>query len=360
FYYPHLPGVIDDHLGRRMLVATRYHLPDSPNFAGQCMGDLVVGELTDNETFVIGRDGHPLLAALKEPSSGDTQISGATPVYNADVAQEMRYHLWSQAYGDQNTWGGGGASSARRGMYLGHGATMDEMGFWPSGSATLPIWEACEWMNVSLRSGDDYAGILTTSGSHYIHLMRGRAPMLFHVAERFDTFQPLDILSLELVADTARGVWHCPYSDVHEIAYAYMRIDGFDWIGIDSGQTTGDVTTVTIAKPSAGWGTLRVNVDADEVGGKIEIAVLDPSDGSEISGYGRTDCTDIVTDNTDLEVTWGSALLSGLTAATYRLKFYFTRASSGDTTPKLFSYRVGPWPAVSIQPKTGRGVDLYV
>jgi hypothetical protein len=346
YYYPHLPGVIDDHLGRRMMVCTRYHLPDSPNFVGQCRGDLVVGELTDNTTFVIGLGGDPMIPALKEPSTGDTQMSGSPIAYNGALPRGMRYQLWSQAYGDRNTWGGGGASSARRGMFLAIGETVDAMRMWPSGTAMLPLWEGCEWTDADVRSGDDYVMMLVTSGSHYLHLMRGRGPMLWHVAERFDTFQPLDVLSLELVADTARGVWHCPYSDVHEIAYAYMRLDGFDWLGIDAGQTDGDVITVTINKPSGGWGSLYVNVDASTAGNKIEVAVLDPSDNSEIASYGRTDCTDITTDDDNLEVTWGSALLSGLSAATYRLRFYFSRTLAGDATPRLYSYRVADWPSV--------------
>jgi len=363
FLYPHHPGVIDCDDGRRMMVCVRYHLPDSPNNAGQCRGDVVVGELTANETFVPSNGGKPVVTPRAAPSYADTQFNTNTPAYNPDAEPSMKYMVWGQAFGDRNTWSGG-SSLALRGCFLLLGETMETLAPWPTGgSAILPIWNPPHTFHMLCRATDDFSGVSVAGGaSRSFYLLRGRAPMLLHPPQRYQTFHDAStVQSAMLVDDAARGVFHV-MMDNAGLWYAHMRRDGFDWIGIDSGQTTGDVTTVTIQKPSSGWSSLYINVDADETGGKIEVAVIDPATGDEIAGYAQADCSDITADSTDAEVTWGSNRLSSLTDETLRLKFHLTRADSGDPTPRLYSYRVADWPSAGATQATKmvRSQDLLL
>lgn len=373
YLYPHIPGVIDDHDGRRMMVATRYHLPDSVLYAGQCMGGVVLGELTANETFVISHDGLDALSPRLPPSCGEVQLNSGALVYNPDAARAWRYVMYGQAYGEP-PWHTAGANMPIRRMWIAHGETLETLTMWPSNAALLPVWDAIEGVSPCPRSGDDLAMVgMSSGGSRWIYVFRGRSPIMFHPAEKVTIWKAgEDVQSATIIPDYGRGIWHMLYSEAgnSEIHYAYMRIDGFDWIGIDAGQTAADVTTVTIQKPTAGWGSLHVNVDADAAGQKLEVALIDPATGNEITGWGQAQCDDVAVDDTDKEVTWVGAQrkLSQRTDATLRLRFHLTRAASGDPTPRLYSYRVDEWPtvdrgrvtlpiAVEVEPE---GIDVAV
>ncbi|MFQ5811557.1 MAG: hypothetical protein ACE5JM_18210, partial [Armatimonadota bacterium] len=294
------------------------------------------------------------------PSHGDTQINAGGIIYNPDAPLGMEFQMWGQAYGDRNDWGAAGAAESLRGLYLAVGASPASLRLWPSTAGILVSMEGTEGGAVSLRWGDDYLMWSATSGgARWIFTLRGRGPMLFHVGQRWDAFHGgTAIRAMVGTPDPARGVWHCTYHSGINVAYAYMRLDGFDWIGIDDAQTTGYVETVDIQKPSSGWGGLRINVDADDMGQKLEVAVIDPDTGSEVSGYGQADCDDVVVDDTDKEVTWAGTKLSARTEERLRLRFHLTRANPADPTPRLYSYRVADWPTVKQAPKTVRPHDL--
>ena len=352
-----LGGVVDDEKGRRILYVTRYHLPRS-NVEGQPRGEVLVGELTDDETFSLLRGGEPIIAACQPPSTADVQVNAQGAAYNAGAPPGMQYVAWGQGYGDLNTWGSGGAYAELRSLFLAFGAMPDALALWPCSAAVLPIWDSAHTADFCVRSDDDFAGVL---GS-YLILARGRSAILIHPPEKFATFPTIPNYA-KIVADTARGVWHLVYKPQGtNTSYAYMRLDGFDWIGIDTGQTTGYVETVTIQKPSSGWGSLKINADADASGQKIEVAVIDPATGEELVGWGQAQCDDVTLDSTDHEVTWlaGTRKLSELTNSTLRLRFHLTRAAAGDATPRLYSYRVADWPGVKVQPQAARSADIWV
>lgn len=363
FLYPNQPGVIDDHDGRRLMLCTQCHLPDSPNFVGQCRGDIMLGELTDNETFVLANGGHPLVTPCTPPSTGDTQVNTNTPVYVPGGIRSMRYCMWGQAYGDRNSWGGGGASAEIRGMFLLHGETLENMKVWPTGSGVLlPLWGAVHTHNTIVRAADDFSGLAIAGGaSRSFYLMRSRSPMLVYAPEQYGTFYGLDTVTcVAVVDDPDRGIWHLIFSKDNDLQYAYMRRDGFDWVGIDAGQTTGNVTTVDVAKPALGWTKLYVNVDADAPGQKLEVAVLDTTTGLEKTGFGQADCDDVTVDSTDSEVTWAAADLSSFSDAKLRFVFYLERSDAGNPTPRLYSYRLAAWPAVATTAKAIQGPRVYV
>lgn len=363
YLYPHIPGVIDDHDGRRMLTATRYYLPDSAITPGQCMGETVVGELTADETFVISNDGLAVLKPRLAPSYGDVQINSGAIAYNPDASPAWRYTLYGQAYGEP-PWGVAGADALLRGMFVAHGETLETLTMWPSNAALLPVWGPIEGVCPALRSGDDMAAVgMSSGGSRWIYVFRGRSPLMFHPAERVTSWKAgEDVQSIELVEDYARGIWHLLYSDQanQAIHYAYMRIDGFDWIGIDAGQTAGNVTTVDVARPALGWTELRVNVDSDGAGEKLEVAVLDTGTGLAKTGFAQTDCDDVKVNLTDQEVTWDGEDLSSLSDATLRFVFYFERSAPGNPTPRLYSYRLAAWPVVATTAQAIQGPRVYV
>ncbi len=338
-------GVIDTHDGRRLLMVTQYQLPDSPNFPGQCRGLTYVGELTDNTTLVLLNEGRPIISPVKAPSFADTQVPSAQPCYNPMAARGQRYQMYAQCYGDRNTWNNGSPWEARA-LYCAMGDTPEGMKLWTSGSAMLPLAGEVESCYPSLRWEDDYTfQYVVHGGTRTPITSRTRAPTLISPGQLWQQFYYLTPFKhMELITDHGRGVWHCPFSYANEIRYAHMRLDGFDWIGLDSGETSGYVETVDIQRPSSGWGSLRVNVDADAAGQKMEVAVIDPSTGSELTGYGQADCDDVAVDDTNAEVAWGGAKLSARTDSTLRLRFHLARASSGDPTPRLYGYRVAEWP----------------
>ncbi len=338
-------GVIDTHDGRRLLMVTQYQLPDSPNFPGQCRGLTYVGELTDNTTLVLLNEGRPIISPPKAPSFADTQVPAAQPCYNPMAARGQRYQMYAQCYGDRNTWNNGNPWEARA-LYCAMGDTPEGMKLWTSGSAMLPLAGEVESCFPALRWEDDYAFQYVIHGGNRTPITcRSRAATLITPGQLWRQFYYLTPYKhMELIADHGRGVWHCPFSYANEIRYAHMRLDGFDWIGLDSGQTSGYVETVDIQRPSSGWSSLRINVDADASGQKIEVAVIDPSTGSELTGYGQADCDDVTVDDTDAEVTWAGKDLSALADEKLRLRFHLTRAQAGDATPRLYGYRVAEWP----------------
>lgn len=340
-------GVIDTHDGRRLLMVTQYQLPDSPNFVGQCRGKTYVGQLTDDTTLVLLNEGRPIISPVKAPSFADTQIGGAQPVYNPGAARGQRYQMYAQCYGDRNTWDDGDPWEARA-LFCAMGDTPEGMKLWTSGTAMLPLAGEVESCYPSLRWEDDYTfQYVVHGGSRTPITSRSRAPTLITPGQLWEQFYYLTPFKhMELIADHGRGVWHCPFSYANEIRYAHMRLEGFDWIGLDSGETSGYVETVDIQRPSAGWGSLRVNVDADAAGQKIEVALIDPDTGDEIAGWGQAECDDVTVDDTDTEVTWvgGARKLSQRTDDTLRLRFHLARTQAGDATPRLYSYRTAEWP----------------
>ena len=112
------------------------------------------------------------------------------------------------------------------------------------------------------------------------------------------------------------------------IGLATLRKDGF--ASLNAGAKTGEIVTRTLHGLS---GALRVN--ADTRGGELRIEVLNER-GSVIPGYGRDDCTPIVTDGCDQPVTWArhAVLPEGNTSR--RLRFVLRDCA-------LFSFRAaGP------------------
>ncbi|MBU0610501.1 MAG: LamG domain-containing protein, partial [Armatimonadetes bacterium] len=119
---------------------------------------------------------------------------------------------------------------------------------------------------------------------------------------------------------------------------AYQGYNRETYYQLNSGQLSGMIETAVLMKPASGWGNLIVNVAPAQ--GTVQVAVLDATTGEAIAGYGAEDCT-ALNDSVERPVTWGTVALSELTAEAVRLRFYLSRTSTGETSPKLFSWLIG-------------------
>lgn len=125
------------------------------------------------------------------------------------------------------------------------------------------------------------------------------------------------------------------YGDASFSCFAWNRVYGECWYGLDSGQTSGLLETPLIEMPADGWGALVTSCDPN--GGTLAVEVLDENEVLA-TGYTRTDC-DALADATEQAVTWGGASLEDLDVATIRLRFVFTGAGAG--LPKLYQWSIG-------------------
>ena len=83
---------------------------------------------------------------------------------------------------------------------------------------------------------------------------------------------------------------------------------------------------------------LYINAIANGTSDKIEIELLNASDNSVITGYAKTDCTDITGDTYSTEVMWGSNHFNTCTVSLVKIKFYLTKTTNN---VKLHAYMIG-------------------
>ena len=107
---------------------------------------------------------------------------------------------------------------------------------------------------------------------------------------------------------------------------ARLRVDGF--VSLDAGVEEGFVLTRPL---DANGRVLHVNADASH--GNLQVELVNQA-GMPISGYTKDECTPIVGDAIDHEVTWQThSDLSSATGSSYRLKFHLQNAS-------LYSFKI--------------------
>ncbi|NJD03013.1 MAG: hypothetical protein FIA99_10565 [Ruminiclostridium sp.] len=111
---------------------------------------------------------------------------------------------------------------------------------------------------------------------------------------------------------------------VAKIDFTEWRKDGF--VSLNTGSTEGTVVTKTLKFTGS-----ALYLNAYATGGSIKVEILDSS-GNVKTGYSKTDCTAITTDNLNHTVYWGgSSNISSLAGQSIKLKFYMT-------TAKLYSF----------------------
>ena len=121
------------------------------------------------------------------------------------------------------------------------------------------------------------------------------------------------------------AVEHGPTGRSGPICLAKLRLDGF--VSVDAGEDTGTLVT----QPFACEGdSLEINAQAR--GGLAAVAVLDRQ-GTQVPGFGKTDCAIFDSDSVRHTVTWRQAALGSLKGKVIRLKFYLRNA-------RLYSFRL--------------------
>jgi hypothetical protein len=114
------------------------------------------------------------------------------------------------------------------------------------------------------------------------------------------------------------AIEHGPTGRSGPICLAKLRLDGF--VSVDAGEDTGTLVT----QPFACEGdSLEINAQAR--GGLAAVAVLDRQ-GTQVPGFGKTDCAIFDSDSVRHTVTWRQASLGSLKGKVIRLKFYLRNA----------------------------------
>lgn len=121
--------------------------------------------------------------------------------------------------------------------------------------------------------------------------------------------------------------------------FATIRWNGETSYQMDAGQTEAWVETAILERPEGGWGELYVN--AAPGAGTVQVELRDPVTETAVPAAGRSDCS-LLEDGVHQRVTWRGAGLGEQTAQYLRLRFYLSRPSAGQATPKLYGWELAP------------------
>ena len=121
------------------------------------------------------------------------------------------------------------------------------------------------------------------------------------------------------------AIEHGPTGRSGPICLAKLRLDGF--VSVDAGEDMGTLVT----QPFTFEGdSLEINAQAR--GGLAAVAVLDRQ-GTQVPGFGKTDCAIFDSDSVRHTVTWRQVSIGSLKGKVIRLKFYLRNA-------RLYSFRL--------------------
>ncbi len=134
-------------------------------------------------------------------------------------------------------------------------------------------------------------------------------------------------------------VYYYGWDEYASLNFATVRWNGETSYQMDAEQTETWLETAILERPESGWGELYVNAAPEQ--GTVQVELRDPVTETAVTGWARGDCS-AIGDSVRGQVTWGGAGLGEQTAQYLRLRFYLSRASATDTTPKLYAWETAP------------------
>jgi len=180
-----------------------------------------------------------------------------------------------------------------------------------------------------------------------VHLLKPlAAPLIPRNSPPFNAAY-LSPVSLPVRLGKRRLYWYREGKSGNNFNLAVMRLDEEALYVLNSGETSGELETCELRKPTAGWSELKVNVDPKE--GQVRVAVIDADTEEPIAGYGYSDC-DSIGEGVGVRITWNTAGLSEVTAERIRLRFEFSRSTPANGSPELYSWAALP-PDASERPR---------
>lgn len=193
---------------------------------------------------------------------------------------------------------------------------------WPTGNVPLPInFLQIENAHIIQRDIDDYIMIMSLSpGNSQAVVSRSRSPYYWPPVLFYNDLANLGewddkVGFSHLIPNEDLGIFDTFYTgNSTDTGHATMRIDGFDWVSLSSGQNSGDTRTVAIERPSTGWNQLKLNIDQVSANDTLKVEILNAATNNPISGFAVSDADPITSDNTKAIASWdGNTSLKSIT-----------------------------------------------
>ena len=242
-------------------------------------------------------------------------------------------------------------SMTNREMVTYTGATPYNVTTWPTGNVPLPTFLfSMEQVQIIQRDIDDYilvGGQSGSTGNPYV--VRSRSPywwepgLFYPMTGAGGSWESNKVWFHFMIPNEESGIFDLFYRATDVAANgntgtATARLDGFEWMSLSAGQSSGSMNTVEIVKPATGWNELNLNLDQVGGGDNIKAEVLDAA-GNPIAGFTQAEADAITTPGTSVKASWnGNTSLKSITG-NIKLKFYFTKAVNA---PRLYQYKLYP------------------